>query len=47
MTAKEMKIKVFSLIEEYYPEQISLADDQDVRYKINGAINQIHMDLMK
>ena len=47
MTAKEMKIKVFSLIEEYYPEQISLADDQDVRYKINGAINQIQMDLMK
>ena len=47
MTAKEMKIKVFSLIEEYYPEQLSLADDQDVRYKINGAINQIQMDLMK
>lgn len=47
MTAKEMKIKVFSLIEEYYPEQVSLADDQDVRYKINGAINQIQMDLMK
>lgn len=47
MTAKEMKIKVFSLIEEYYPEQVSLADDQDVQYKINGAINQIQMDLMK
>lgn len=47
MTAKEMKIKVFSLIEEYYPEQVSLADDQDVKYKINGSINQIQMDLMK
>ena len=47
MTAKEMKIKVFSLIEEYYPEQTLLADDQDVQYKINGAINQIQMDLMK
>lgn len=47
MTAREMKIKVFSLIEEYYPEQTLLADDQDVQYKINGAINQIQMDLMK
>ena len=47
MTAKEMKIKVFSLIEEYYPDQTLLADDQDVQYKINGAINQIQMDLMK
>ena len=47
MTAREMKIKVFSLIEEYYPDQTLLADDQDVQYKINGAINQIQMDLMK
>ena len=47
MTAREMKIKVFSLVEEYYPDQTLLADDQDVQYKINGAINQIQMDLMK
>lgn len=47
MTAREMKIKVFSLIEEYYPDQTLLADDQDVQYKINGSINQIQMDLMK
>ena len=47
MTAREMKIKVFSLIEEYYPDQTLLADDQDVQYKLNGAINQIQMDLMK
>lgn len=46
MTAKEMKIKVFSLIEEYYPEATLLAEDEDIQYKINGAINQIQMDLM-
>ena len=47
MTAKEMKIKTFSLIEEYYPERTDLADDQDVIYKINGVINSIMLDLMK
>lgn len=47
MTAKEMKIKTFSLIEEYYPEKKPLADDQDVIYKINGVINSIMLDLMK
>lgn len=47
MTAKEMKIKTFSLIEEYYPEHKELADDQDVKYKVNGVINSIMLDLMK
>lgn len=47
MTAKEMKIKTFSLIEEYYPEKKELADDQDVIYKINGVINSVMLDLMK
>ena len=47
MTLKEMKIKTFSLIEEYYPEKETLADDQDVNYKINGVINSIMLDLMK
>ena len=47
MTAKEIKIKTFSLIEEYYPERTELADDQDVIYKINGVINSIMLDLMK
>ena len=42
-----MKIKTFSLIEEYYPEKKPLADDQDVIYKINGVINSIMLDLMK
>lgn len=47
MTLKEMKQKTFSLIEEYYPEVIGLAEDEDVLNKINGVVNQIQMDLMK
>lgn len=47
MTAKEMKTKVFSLIEEYYPTATLLAEDEDVIYKVNGVINQIQMDLMQ
>lgn len=47
MTLKEMKIKTFSLIEEYYPEEKNLAEDEDVLNKINGVVNQIQLDLMK
>ena len=47
MTLKEMKIKTFSLIEEYYPEKADLAEDTDVLYKINGVVNSIQLDLMK
>lgn len=47
MTLKEMKIKAFSLIEEYYPEKKELAEDDDVKNKINGVVNQIQLDLMK
>ena len=46
MKLKEMKVKVFSLIEEYYPSETTLAEDEDVKNKINGVINQIMMDLM-
>lgn len=47
MTLKDMKIKTFSLIEEYYPENAGLAEDEDVLNKINGVVNQIQLDLMK
>ena len=47
MTLKEMKIKTFSLIEEYYPDDKFLAEDEDVKNKINGVVNQIQLDLMK
>lgn len=46
MTAKDMKIKTFSLIEEYYPEHAGLAEDEDVLNKINGVINSVQMELM-
>ena len=46
MTLREMKIKVFSLIEEYYPNLKEMAEDEDVLNKINGVINQIQLDLM-
>ena len=42
-----MKIKVFSLIEEYYPELSGMAEDEDVLNKINGVVNSIQLDLMK
>ena len=47
MKLKEMKVKTFSLIEEYYPELKGLAEDEDVLNKINGVVNSIQMDLMK
>lgn len=47
MTLKDMKIKTFSLIEEYYPSLVGLAEDEDVLNKINGVVNQIQLDLMK
>lgn len=47
MTLKEMKIKTFSLIEEYYPDLKGFAEDEDVLNKINGVVNQIQLDLMK
>jgi hypothetical protein len=42
-----MKIKVFSLIEEYYPDLTGLAEDEDVLNKVNGVVNSIQLDLMK
>lgn len=47
MKLKEIKIKTFSLIEEYYPDLKGFAEDEDVLNKINGVVNQIQLDLMK
>lgn len=47
MTARELKIKTFSLIEEYYPDKDNLADDDDVKYKINGVINSVLSELSR
>lgn len=46
MKLKEMKVKTFSLIEEYYPELKGLAEDEDVLNKINGIVNSVQMELM-
>ena len=46
MLLKEMKEKVFSLIEEYEPAAAHLAEDEDIINKVNGVINSIQMDLM-
>lgn len=47
MTAREMKIKTFSLIEELYPELNGLADDEDILKKINGIINSVVFELSR
>lgn len=47
MTAREMKIKTFSLIEELYPELAGLADDEDILKKINGVINSVMYELAR
>lgn len=47
MTAREIKIKTFSLIEELYPELDGLADDEDILKKINGIINSVIFELSR
>lgn len=47
MTAREIKIKTFSLIEELYPELNGLADDEDILKKINGIINGVVFELSR
>ena len=47
MTARELKIKTFGLIEELYPELNGLADDEDILKKINGVINSVIFELSR
>lgn len=47
MTARELKIKTFSLIEELYPELSGLSDDEDILKKINGIINSVVSELAR
>lgn len=47
MTAREIKIKTFGLIEELYPELNGLADDEDILKKINGIINSVVFELSR
>lgn len=47
MTLEEMKIKVYSLIEEYNEEEEDLTEDPDLALKMNHVINQIQNELAR
>ena len=47
MTLEEMKIKVYSLIEEYNDEEDDLTEDPDLALKMNHVINQIQNELAR
>lgn len=47
MTLEEMKIKVYSLIEEYNEDADNLTEDEDLALKINSVINQIQNELAR
>lgn len=47
MTLKEMKEKVFKLIEESSADTKKLTDDDDFNNKINDVINQIMLELIR
>ena len=47
MTLEEMKIKVYSLIEEYAEDEDDLTEDEDYAAKINDVINQIQNEVAR
>lgn len=47
MNLKEMKTKVFSMIEELNPDSEYLTDDPDLKAKINEVINQVTFELAR
>lgn len=47
MTLEEMKIKVYSLIEEYSENADDLTEDEDLALKMNSVINQIQNELAR
>ena len=47
MTLEEMKIKVYSLIEEYSEDADNLTEDEDLASKMNSVINQIQNELSR
>jgi hypothetical protein len=47
MTLEEMKIKVYSLIEEYNEDAEDLTEDEDLALKMNHVINQIQNELAR
>lgn len=47
MTLGEMKIKVYSLIEEYNEDADDLTEDEDLASKMNSVINQVQNELAR
>jgi hypothetical protein len=47
MTLEEVKIKVYSLIEEYSEDADDLTEDEDLALKMNHVINQIQNELAR
>lgn len=47
MTLEEMKVKVYSLIEEYSEDAENLTEDEDLALKMNSVINQIQNELAR
>ena len=47
MTLEEMKVKVYSLIEEYSEDADNLTEDEDLALKMNHVINQIQNELAR
>lgn len=47
MTLEEMKVKVYSLIEEYAEDEDNLTEDEDYAAKINDVINQIQNEVAR
>jgi len=47
MTLEEVKLKVYSLIEEYSENADNLTEDEDLALKMNSVINQIQNELAR
>lgn len=47
MTLEEMKIKIYTLIEEYAEDEDNLTEDEDYAAKINDVINQIQNEVAR
>lgn len=47
MTLEQMKIKIYSMIEEYNETEENLTEDEDLALKMNHVINQIQNELAR
>lgn len=47
MTLEDMKIKIYSMIEEYSEEAEDLTEDEDLASKMNSVINQVQNEICR